>query len=273
MTCLPMAYSESLDDRAEGHTMPKSLSQLLLLASTLWLTTMAHADTWVVRSDAWCPYNCAPEDKNPGYMVEILQGAARAHGHTLDYKLMPYSRALLQAQQGRITAVVGMLANNRKGFLFSEPMGVDSNCLIVKNGSPLRYRTPADLDSLAPIGSNEGYGYPNEFMQWKAKNPSKVEELAGDEVLARHARKLAANRINSFIENESVVRYAAAQVPELKAVEVAGCMAGGDPLFVGFSSKNPKAAEIKAKVDSHLATLRKSGELQKLLEKYKVKPW
>jgi polar amino acid transport system substrate-binding protein len=268
-----MEYSGQRDHRAEVRTMPKSLPLLLLLASMLWRPTVAQADTWVVRSDAWCPYNCAPEDKNPGYMVEILQGAARASGHQVDYKLMPYSRALLEAQQGRITAVVGMLANGRKGFLFSEPMGVDSNCLFVKGGSPLRYRSPADLDGLAPIGSNQGYGYPQEFMAWKAKNPTKVEELAGDDVLGRHARRLALNRINSFVENENVFRNAAVQVPELKAVEVAGCMSGGDPLFIGFSSKNPKAGEFKAAVDAHLAAMRKSGELKKLLEKYQVKPW
>jgi polar amino acid transport system substrate-binding protein len=253
--------------------MPKSLPRMLLLASTLCLSPLAHADTWVIRSDAWCPYNCAPDDANPGYMVEILQGAARANGHQVDYKLMPYSRALQQGQEGRITAVVGMLAYDRKGFIFSEPMGADSNCLIVNKGSPLRYRTVSDLDKLAPIGIVEGYGYPKEFMQWKSNNPVKVEALAGDDTLARQARKLAANRIGAFIENENVLRYAATRLPELGAVEVAGCMPTHDPLFVGFSSKNPKAREIKAQVDSYLATLRKTGELRKLLDKYQVAPW
>lgn len=253
--------------------MPKFLSYRLLLASTLCLSPLAHADTWVIRSDAWCPYNCAPDDVNPGYMVEILQGAARANGHKVDYKLMPYSRALQQGQEGRITAVVGMLDYDRKGFIFSEPMGADSNCLIVKKGSPLRYRSVSDLDKLAPIGTVEGYGYPKEFMQWRSKNPAKVDALAGDDILARQARKLAANRIGAFIENENVLRYAATRVPELNAVEVAGCMPGQDPLFVGYSSKHPKAREIKAQVDSYLATLRKTGELRKLLDKYQVAPW
>ncbi|MFY7905685.1 MAG: hypothetical protein ACOVO0_06055, partial [Burkholderiaceae bacterium] len=111
------------------------------------------------------------------------------------------------------------------------------------------------------------------FMQWRSKNPAKVDALAGDDILARQARKLAANRIGAFIENENVLRYAATRVPELNAVEVAGCMPGQDPLFVGYSSKHPKAREIKAQVDSYLANLRKTGELSRLLDKYQVAPW
>ncbi len=249
------------------------LPRVLCVAMALGLSTVARADTWVVRSDAWCPYNCAPDDRHPGYLVEILQSAAQANGHRVDYQLLPYSRALLQAQQGRITAVVGMVDFGRQGFIFSEPLGVDSNCLVVKRGSALRYRSPEDFDRLAPIGVNEGYGYPQEFTQWRAANAQRVQELAGDGTLARHAQKLHLNRITSFIENENVLAYAASHIPALRDVEVAGCMAGRDPIFIGFSSKNPKAAEIKALVDRHVASMRQSGELRKLLDKYRVKPW
>ncbi|MFY8044209.1 MAG: substrate-binding periplasmic protein [Rhodoferax sp.] len=244
-----------------------------MFSSCISLGSAASADTWVIRSDAWCPYNCAPEDSNPGYMVEILQGAALANGHQLDYKLLPYSRALQQAREGKITGIVGMLAYDRKGFVFSNTMGVDSNCLIVNKGSGLRYRSKADLDNMSHIGVIEGYGYPQDFVRWRDRNPEKVEALSGENALTRQVQKLKAQRLGAFIENENVFRYAASTSPEMQQVEVAGCMTGRDTLHIGISTKNPKAKEIKAQVDAYLASIRKNGELRRLLAKYQVAPW
>ena len=249
------------------------LLRYLLLLAAMPLCHSVRADTWTIRADNWCPYNCEPADKDPGYMIEILQGAAKKHGHTLDYQLLPYSRALEQAQKGQFTGVVGMLANDRDGFLFSEKMGVDTNCFFVRKGSPLRYRSLSDLASFGRIGIVEGYGYPKDFVQWKAQNPDKVQAVAGDNTLGMQAKKLAAGRIAAFIENENIVRYSAKYVDELKNIDNAGCLQGREPLFIGFSTKNPKAKEIKAQVDAHVATIRKSGELRRLLDKYHVAPW
>ena len=249
------------------------ISRLLIGGMLLLGGISAQADVWSFRSDSWCPYNCAPEEKNPGYMVEILQGAARVNGHKLDYQLLPYSRALKEAQDGRITGIVGMLAQDRKGFIFSKQMGVDSNCLFVNKGSRLQYRKPADFDTLAPVGVIQGYGYPEQFQQWSARHPDKVETLSGEDVIVRQALKLKSNRIGAFIENENVFRYSSTQLTELKDIELAGCMSGGDPLFIGFSTQNPNASQIKAQVDAYLDVIRKNGELRKLLAKYRVAPW
>lgn len=249
------------------------VSRLLVGGVLLFGALSVWADVWSFRSDSWCPYNCSPEDRDPGYLVEILQGAVRVNGHVLDYQLLPYSRALKMAQDGKITGIVGMLALDRKGFIFSKQMGVDSNCLFVNKGSRLKYRQPADFDALAPIGIIQGYGYPEEFQQWSARHPKRVQAIAGEEVLVRQTQKLQSRRLGAFIENENVVRYSSSKLTELKNVELAGCMPGGDPLFIGFSTQNPKAAEIKVQVDAYLDAIRKSGELTRLLDKYRVTPW
>lgn len=246
----------------------------LVFACGLSSSFCASAETWTFRSDAWCPYNCAPEDKNPGYLVEILQGAAKAHGHQVDYQVLPYSRALKQAQEGRITRIVGMLAlAEREGFIFSQAVGMDSNCFFVNKGSRQTYRSTADFDKLGRIGIIQGYGYPDEFMRWSSRNSHKVEAMTGDDGLVRQARKLKLNRLGAFIENENVFRYASTHSPELHNIEMAGCMPGGDPLFIGFSSKGPHASRVKAQVDAYLVTIRQNGELAKLLDKYQVALW
>lgn len=246
----------------------RCLCLLACLACPAW----GHADIWTIRADYWCPYNCAPEDAQPGYMIEILQRAARSNGHVLDYKLMPWPRALEQARLGTITGVVGMVASNRSGLVVSDKMGIDATCVFVRKDSALRYEKPADLDQFNRIGIVEGYGYPPEFMQWHTGNPTRVQALAGDNTLEMQAKKLAAGRIDAFVENVNVVRYAQTHIPELRMAHNGGCMRD-ETLYFGYSAKNPRAQEIKTQVDQTLAAMRKSGELRKLLDKYGVALW
>lgn len=246
----------------------RCLCLLACLACPAW----GHADIWTIRADYWCPYNCAPEDAQPGYMIEILQRAARSNGHVLDYKLMPWPRALEQARLGTITGVVGMVASNRSGLVISDKMGVDSTCVFVPKGSGLRYQKATDLRRFERVGIVEGYGYPDEFIRWKDANPTKVRPLAGNNTLEMQAKKLASGRIDAFIENSNVVRFAERSVAELGLAMNAGCMSD-DTLYFGYSAKHPRARDIKAQVDREVATMRRNGELQRLLAKYQVAPW
>ena len=233
---------------------------------------VAHADTWSVRADNWCPYNCEPKAAAPGYMIEILELAAKAGGHTVDYKLMPWSRALLETRDGQISAVVGLTGNDRDGLVITDKMGVDSTCFFVNEGDAFKYTGAADLTKIRSVGTVQGYEYAPEFMTWQKTNGPKVQATAGDDALVTNAKKLKANRIQSFIENTTVVDFARKANPELKGIVSAGCFASVD-LFAGFSAKNPKAQAMAKATNAKMAELKKSGEMAKMLAKYGVAGW
>ena len=49
---------------------------LSTFGALLFMSCKSYADgndKLKVRADLWCPYNCEPKDKSPGYMVEVLQ--------------------------------------------------------------------------------------------------------------------------------------------------------------------------------------------------------
>lgn len=246
--------------------------RFLLAAFVLLIQGAAQADTWSVRADNWCPYNCEPKTAAPGYMVEILESAAKTEGNTVDYKLMPWARALAEAREGHITAVVGLTGNDRAGLVITEKMGVDSTCFFVNAGDAFKYTGAADLSKVRSVGTVHGYEYADEFMAWQKTNASKVQATAGDDALVTNAKKLKANRIQSFIENTTVVDFARKSNPELKDIVSAGCFANVD-LFAGFSAKNPKAQAMVKATNAKMAELKKSGELAKMLAKYGVAGW
>ncbi len=43
------------------------------------------ADTITIAADNWCPMNCEPESKEPGFMVEIAQSILAKAGHKVVY--------------------------------------------------------------------------------------------------------------------------------------------------------------------------------------------
>jgi len=246
--------------------------RFLFAAVFLFIQGAAHADIWTVRADNWCPYNCEPKSAAPGYMLEILELAAKAGGHTVDYETMPWTRALAETREGKVTAVVGLSASDREGLVITDKMGVDSTCFFVNEGESFKYTGAADLAKVRSVGTVQSYEYPEEFMAWQKSNGDKVKAIAGDNALTLNIKKLKANRIQSFIENSTVVDYARKSNPDLKGVVSVGCFANVD-LFVGFSAKNPKAQAMAKAVNAKTAELKKSGELAKILGKYGVAGW
>ena len=232
----------------------------------------AQADTWTIRADNWCPYNCEPQSASPGYMIEIMDMAAKASGNTLDYKLMPWSRSLDEARKGLITGVVGLSDGDRTGLVLSEKMGVDNNCFFVAEGSTFKFTGFKDLATLSSLGVTQDYVYTDEFTEWRKTNEAKIQSVVGNNTIETNAKKLKANRIQAFVENSIVVDYARKTTPELKGVVSAGCLSNS-PLFAGISTKNPKAAEIIKHINTKVAELKKTGELKKILDKYGVAAW
>lgn len=204
--------------------------------------------------------------------MEIIELAAISGGHTLDYQLMPWSRALVEVRSGNITGVVGVEEGDHEGLVFSDKMGDDSICFFVNQGDTFKFTGIADMAKLQSVGSAQGYVYPDEFMNWQKANPTKVQSVSGDNTLELNTKKVKGHRIQAFVENASVVDHARKSIPELKGVVSAGCLANAD-LFAGVSAKNPKSAEIVKAINAKLTELKKSGELKKILSKYGMTPW
>lgn len=249
--------------------MKRSLTAIFCV---LAFSGTAQAETWTIRADNWCPYNCEPQSANPGYMIEILEQTAKASGNTLDYKHLPWSRALDDARNGTITGVVGVTDGDRTGLVLSEKMGVDDGCFFVSEGSTFKYTGPKDLAKLGSVGVTQDYVYSDEFTEWRKTNEGKIQSVVGNNTIETNAKKVKAGRIQAFLENSNVVGHARKTIPELKGVVSSGCLSSS-PLYIGISAKNPKATEITKLVNARVADMKKSGELKKILDKYGMSAW
>ena len=204
--------------------MKKSLA---IFVSLLSIHLGSLADVWKIRADMWCPYSCAPGNA-PGYMMEIIHLAAKSSGHTLDYQLTPWPRALNGTLRGTYTGVVGVSQAESAGLMLTHKMGEDTTCVFVRQGDPFKFKTVEDLAKLERIGTTLGVIYSPEVSQWQAANPKKFKEAAGEDTLAVNAHLLNNKSVQAFIENLAVTEYAKKSNPNLRYAASAGCIATED---------------------------------------------
>ena len=59
----------------------------------------------ILAADMWCPYNCEPDSKNPGFLIEMAKIIFEEHDIEIEYRLMPWSKALDAVKNGSIHAI------------------------------------------------------------------------------------------------------------------------------------------------------------------------
>ncbi|MFY8095678.1 MAG: substrate-binding periplasmic protein [Niveispirillum sp.] len=245
----------------------------LLVILALLGAAASAAEPVRLRADAWCPYNCEPSAERPGYMVEIMQKIFTDEGG-VDYQLLPWTRAVEEARNARIDAVAGATMADADGLVFGqESAGLTTNVIIVRRGDKWRYTGPQSLEGRR-LAAIHDYSYGegmDAYIKTHTGDSSRLELVAGDNVTDQNLKKLLAGRVDAVVEDKNVAEFAlAAQgmdgLVELQPID------GGTPLYVAFAP-GPGGAARAAKLDAGIRSLRKSGDLSRILARYGLGDW
>lgn len=245
------------------------LRQVLFICAIAFASA-AHADEITLMADSWCPYNCEPNSAEPGMFVEVATQALEAKGHKVKYTIYPWSRSLAEARAGKIGGVLGAGPLDAEGLEIADAIGTSSNCFYVAKGSKWTFADASSLEKIT-LAAISGYTYTEEIDAYIAnpKNSKKIDVIGGDDALEKNLKKVAAGRVDAFIEDSNVVGYNAAKLNLDNKIQKAGC-AKGVPISVAFSKKNPKSKEYVKIMNEHIAALKKSGKFDALKKKYKM---
>lgn len=239
----------------------------------LCIASVSQAETVVIRADHWFPMNGKPGDANPGFMIEIAKRTLAQGGHSVDYDLMPWERALHSAENGTIDCVVGAYKSDAPNLLFPEnSQGLDATGTFVKKGSSWRY---SDLDGLksVQIGAIAGYSYGDDLDAFIEQNPQKVQLLSGDTALEQNIRKLLGGRIDVILESPAVFSAKLKELNLMGQTEFAGAIGEPENLYIACTPKKESSKTYIKMISDGTQQLRQSGELKKILEKYGLSDW
>ncbi|NFV80934.1 substrate-binding periplasmic protein [Magnetospirillum aberrantis] len=251
------------------------LAVLGMFATTAVGQGAARADEIVLGADEWCPYNCAAESDRPGYAVEIAREIFAKAGHRVEYRTMPWSRALQECRRGRLTGVIGADHTETPDFVFPAlAVAVTDTTFVVRKDNPWRYTGPDSLSQLL-LGGILGYSYDGavgNYVHTNARDGARVDLVGGDTALEMNLRKLVAGRIGATMDAKPVLAYKIKEMGLAGEVAYAGSV---DPTenFIAFSPALSKARDYAAIWDKGLAEMRESGRLAQILDRYGVSDW
>ena len=227
-----------------------------------------------LRADEWCPYNCDPSSDRPGYMIEIATEIFEAAGHSVDYRILNWSRSLEETRRGRYSAVVGAIPEEVPDFVLSGVLGLSTDGLAVRAGTAIDLSRPNPFNGLI-LAAISDYGYgepPAAYISANADDPLKVQIIAGDDALERNLRKLMAGRVDIVVDDMYVLAQLLAERGIQQDVDIIVANQP-NPVFIAFSPADPRAGEFAEILAEGTQRLRTSGRLDEILARYGLSDW
>ncbi|MBU6235773.1 MAG: transporter substrate-binding domain-containing protein [Alphaproteobacteria bacterium] len=211
----------------------------------------------------------------PGVFIEIAQRAFEPLGISIDYKIVPWTRAVEETREGNFTAITGASRADAPDFIYPDiPQGKSIMTFFAPVESSWTYN---GIDSLKGIslGVIESYAYGDSIDKYIADNTDNMERiqaLSGDEALTNNIQKLIKKRVHAVIESRDVFNYAASQLGVTRKIRQAGMLplTEDQNLFIAFSPKNPESKRYAKILTDAMNTLKENGELNAILAKYNL---
>ncbi|WP_100751676.1 transporter substrate-binding domain-containing protein [Vibrio salilacus] len=242
------------------------MRSLLILVFGAFITFLAQAATITAAQDPWAPF--VQKDKaNPGVSVEILTEALKSQGHQLDFKIMPWARALNEVKEGRVDVLVATwYTTERTSFLsYSDPYLENSLKFIKRAGDSFEYN---GMDSLngKTVGIVRDYGYGDMFLGASNFNKPEANDLVGN------AKKLLAKRIDLTLEDELVAKSTLSGAGmNLSDFEFTDNALSVNSLHITSGLANPNHQMYIDAFNKGLAEIKTNGTFDKILVKYGIK--
>lgn len=241
----------------------------------LIISASCQADTIRIRADEWYPMNGDPLSETPGYMIDLAKAIFEPQGHQVDYQVMPWKRAVAETRSGNSECVVGAIKNEAPDFWYPDNhWGVDQAAIYVFAKENWRY--DGQLSSLITrkTGVILGYFYGEVLDQYFKDNSGEAFEfVSADQPLMQNIRKLLSGRINGIIETIPVMEANLKQLNLAEDIVFAGSVGERSLLYIACSPSNLNSPKYIKLIDDAMPEMRRSGELQKILNPYGLSLW
>jgi polar amino acid transport system substrate-binding protein len=229
-----------------------------------------------VAGNAWPPFNNYPDQKKPGYLIEIVKEIFKNNGYKMQYIEYPWERAIKESKVGDVNALVGLLRTDSPEMVFpGEEIGTTRNGFYTRKDSKWTYTGINSLKRIR-LGVFKGQSYGAEldaYIQQNSANVNRIDFVSGLEYLQRNLKRVAMKRIDATIDDISVLKATAADMHMTGSFREAGYIKTKLSVYIAFSPNYADAKQMSKMVSDGVITLRKNGTLEKILAKYDVNDW
>ena len=255
---------------------------LLILIIVLFSLTSLYAETININFDDWCPYSCvdtenpkSPYTRKPGYELEIINIIFKQKGYNVNYRLLPWARAVKEAREGRLDALLSPAKDEAPELIFpEEEIGILGWCFYTKKENAWNYEGVASLNQVM-LGFLQGNDFGGDVQKYIEKNKNNkllIQSETGMDWIEKNLKRLSLGRITAILEEPFTIDYFIKKNNLNNQIRKAGCLES-QKMYIAFSPLNPMAIKYAKMFDSGIRELRKSGEFKKILLSYGLSDW
>ncbi len=214
----------------------------------------------------WCPFSCTAGSAHEGFTIDILRSIFEPQGIRVRLVNENYARALQDVREGRHGATPSTFKEEAPGFVFPKtPISRNQFCFYTAPEQRWSYTGVASLKGQR-VGIVKGYSYGGKLDRAIAAKAAQFDVSVGEDITHRMARMVMSQRLDSFVEDESLVQYILSTHPELK-LRNAGC----EPAryaYLALSPARKSSATYARAFDEGIRRLRANGQLERIMANY-----
>lgn len=246
--------------------LPGPIQVIVILIALSFAIPITHARTVTLSTGEWPPYFDSSLD-NHGLLAQIISEAYGNVGISVDYRFLPWSRALAMANHGNYdgSAAWSCTPSRSEDFYFSEPILPLYFVFFTRRDSDFQWQEIADLEGLT-IGLTQDYAYGDQLTSAVDQGLVSTDMTASDE---SNFRKLQAGRIDLFPMDPLTGLQ---MIDQLFSEAEAGQLTYHPrPIrqasyHLIFSRQQDNGGELARQFNQGLADLRSSGRFDEILD-------
>lgn len=253
----------------------RPLLSVLLLVCSVFFAIGANAANDLPPSrvsfvgDIWCPYNCAPEAKEQGALVELLAHILAKRNIELDYQVMPWSRALQEVSEGRVDGIIGAgQADAKVAALTAQPWLHAELAALTHRDSQFVWRGLTSLTGKTVVVITN-YEYAAPLPAWLAANQASVHYLSGENSFRQAIMLILHKRQDVFFSSDPALRsyLRDSAQPTALVVTKTGLRT---PIFMGVAKQKPYSATLMNWLDAGFQQAVADGKVAELIARYRL---
>ncbi|MDY6798522.1 MAG: transporter substrate-binding domain-containing protein [Pseudomonadota bacterium] len=220
----------------------------------------------VAAPEYWCPYACDSGQRRSGFAVDIARAALESEGHRVLYRNLPYGRAIREAEEGRIDAIVPAFRQEAPNFIFPpSAVSLTEYCFYVREDDPRRYDGLDSLEDMRFVATS-GYTYGATMDAYIANHlKEKVTLIRGSDVSNRLRELVKIGRYDALLDDRLLFESSQNSVGLVNA----GCLDERHPGYLALSPEDAERSNVIARAfERGLNRIRDNGKLCGILDEY-----
>jgi polar amino acid transport system substrate-binding protein len=236
----------------------------------------AGAEELVFANDAtpYCPYTLCPAGQ--GYVLDVLVAVFEGYGYRVKIENLPWNRAVAMAAAGQVDGIAGITKDVLPTLVYPHSeIARYTPAVFSMKANRWQYAGVSSLKQIR-LGMVENYGNGEgnpELEHYLAGHPDNVTYIAADDAIAHLFLMIEAGHIDAMIEDRAVGDYMLRKRGKRALFKAVPVQKNYLPGYVGFCGDTTKAQRLAAQFDAGLGKLRRSGKLQAILARYRLRDW